>query len=937
MAEWLDALVGPAQADLAVRHLIALLVKGVLLLSLAGLLSALLRRAPAATRHSVWFVAMTGLLVLPLLGRLLPNWYVGLWPSTFDPFEAAVLAPAPFPVEVSPNPTPMPAEASADPLPPAAPPVPAKAPLLPPSPALFEAPAYAPPEPAASGLGSEAWWASVVEMLRTWVWQEVGTSGSVWLFGLWVFGCFVVMGQLLAGALMLWWVALRARPVDDPAWQDLLDEVSERLRLTRTVRLLRSHATTMPMTWGSWNPVVLLPVEADTWDADRRRCVLMHELAHIHRWDCATQFVAQVTCALNWFNPLAWMAARQLRVEREKACDDLVLNNGTLPSSYATHLLDIAGAFRASLVTPLGAVAMARPSQLEGRVLAILNPQVCRRAMSRSAAIGMGLGATLLLLPLAMLSPWAAVAAPDAPLPASAMAAPAAVAPVAEVPADTLKGKKARDEAAQTLVQALDTEDEEERRSIVSTLGELGSEVAVEALTRVVAEDPSADIRRQAAWALGEIEDDGAVTALLVAMQDEDVEVRRMAVWALGELEDEAAIPALVVALEDEDGEIRRHAVWALGEIESVEAVPGLGRALRDADPEIRRQAAWALGEIEDVSALDGLTLALRDEDADVRRQAAWALGEIESPRALEALRTVIRDEDQEVRRQVVWAIGQIEDPSAVPDLVIALRDEDAEIRRHAVWALGEIEDAAAVEPLLVALKDADEEIRQAAVWALGEIADARAVGPLSTVLLEDESREVRSKAAWALGEIGHADALDALKKAVLEDEDREVRRQAAWALGQIDFSEVVEPSRSRSLGTATAPRSASSVAVQVGKGLRVSAKTLLPGLSLEVASFVGEMISDPHIAFQLQDAHGQALSREEMERLVEEALGSLDWNDLKIQLEDGAVGDAIDLLIEVAEASPDRPAGRHALRILEDSDDPRARAAVDRICRDKS
>jgi HEAT repeat protein len=875
MAEWLDALVGPAQADVAVRYLVALLVKGVLLLSLAGLLAALLRRAAAATRHSVWFVAMTGLLVLPLLGRLLPNWHVGLWPSSFDPFEAAVMAPAPFPAEASPNPTPMPGEASAAPLPPAAPPVPAEAPSLPPSPALFEAPAYAPSEPAASGLGSEAWWASVVEMLRTWVWQEVGTSGSVWLFGLWVFGCFVVMGQLLAGALMLWWVALRARPVDDPAWQDLLDEVGERLRLTRTVRLLRSHATTMPMTWGSWNPVVLLPVEADTWDADRRRCVLMHELAHIHRWDCATQFVAQVTCALNWFNPLAWMAVRQLRIEREKACDDLVLSNGTLPSSYAAHLLDIAGAFRASLVTPLGAVAMARPSQLEGRVLAILNPQACRRAMSRSAAIGMGIGATLLLLPLAMLSPWAAVAAPDAPLPASAMAAPAAVAPVAEAPADTLKGKKTRDEAAQALVQALDTEDEEERRSIVGTLGALGSEVAVEALTRVVAEDPSADIRRQAAWALGEIEDDGAVMALLVAMQDEDVEVRRMAVWALGELEDEAAIPALVVALEDEDGEIRRHAVWALGEIES--------------------------------------------------------------PRALEALRTVIRDEDQEVRRQVVWALGQIEDPSAVPDLVVALRDEDAEIRRHAVWALGEIEDAAAVEPLLVALKDADEEIRQAAVWALGEIADARAVRPLSTVLLEDESREVRSKAAWALGEIGHADALDALKKAVLEDEDREVRRQAAWALGQIDFSEAAEPSRSRSLGAATAPRSASSVAVQVGKGLRISAKTLLPGRSSEVASFVGEMISDPHIAFQLQDAHGRVLSREEVERLVEEALGSLGWNDLKIQLEDGAVGDAIDLLVEVAEASPDRPAGRHALRILEDSDDPRARAAVDRICRDKS
>ena len=90
----------------------------------------------------------------------------------------------------------------------------------------------------------------------------------------------------------------------------------------------------MPMTWGCLPAVgplpgagarVLLPAEAEEWPEDRRRAVLLHELAHVKRRDCLSQLIAQLACAVHWFNPLIWLAGHRMLVERERACDDLAL------------------------------------------------------------------------------------------------------------------------------------------------------------------------------------------------------------------------------------------------------------------------------------------------------------------------------------------------------------------------------------------------------------------------------------------------------------------------------------------------------------------------------------------------------------------------------------------------------------------------------------
>jgi len=178
---------------------------------------------------------------------------------------------------------------------------------------------------------------------------------------------------MLMGRLALRRLARRSLPLDSPAWQAVLNAERERAGVSNRVSLLTSESVSTPLTWGVRSPIILLPEESVQWNDEHKAVVLRHELAHIARADTLIQMLGVIAVALYWFNPLVWIAARGLRAEQERACDDMVLVSGTPPVEYAAHLLEVARSARALGPQGFVSLAMARPSQLEGRLLAVLN------------------------------------------------------------------------------------------------------------------------------------------------------------------------------------------------------------------------------------------------------------------------------------------------------------------------------------------------------------------------------------------------------------------------------------------------------------------------------------------------------------------------------------------------------------------------------------
>src|SRR6185369_15379735 len=215
-------------------------------------------------------------------------------------------------------------------------------------------------------------------------------SGISLIVLIWAVVVLAIGASLGYEAMLVKRIVNRARPLDSEDWLNPLWEVSDRLSLEEPPRLLRSEDAKMPFACGVFTPTIVLPAECDTWTLDRRRAVLLHELAHVRRHDLVGHTLGRLACAFYWFHPLVWTAAKQLRSESERACDDLALACGARATDYAEHLLDIVTSVkRDAAPVPVVALAMARRKEFEGRMLAILDPDLRHSSPSRkqSAAL----------------------------------------------------------------------------------------------------------------------------------------------------------------------------------------------------------------------------------------------------------------------------------------------------------------------------------------------------------------------------------------------------------------------------------------------------------------------------------------------------------------------------------------------------------------------
>lgn len=218
----------------------------------------------------------------------------------------------------------------------------------------------------------------------------------------WAAGAISLLARLGASLLAVRRIERSAEVIDDPEWLQCLALARRRAGLRGPVRLLRSGAIDSPMTWGGvlGRPVVAMPEASARWTPDRRRLALLHECIHAGRRDWLLQTCATALCAVHWFNPLAWLAASRLAVERERACDERAIDAGAPRAAYAQLLLDVARSFSAGARSaPSATLAMARTSELEGRLLMILsNPAASRRGGALVAPLALLSAAGLIAL-----------------------------------------------------------------------------------------------------------------------------------------------------------------------------------------------------------------------------------------------------------------------------------------------------------------------------------------------------------------------------------------------------------------------------------------------------------------------------------------------------------------------------------------------------------
>jgi putative membrane-bound dehydrogenase-like protein len=416
------------------------------------------------------------------------------------------------------------------------------------------------------------------------------------------------------------------------------------------------------------------------------------------------------------------------------------------------------------------------------------------------------------------------------------------------------KGREALD--AVTAALANPKADPVARRHLVWALDGIagGSPEATLPLLEVL-KAPVADLRAQAARALGERSVPIAVEPLLALLKDPEPTVRLQAVIALGRIGDAAAVPALLPPLADPDAFLAFSARVALRRIGDWGAA---ARGLGSDDPKVRAGVLAAMEQVYDPSAVAALDAYARraDHPADERARAVFVLAQVHrkarpwngawwgtrptqgkpparvidwegTPVVLGAIRRGLADPQRAVHLAAIDGVREVGDQESLPVLRRQFADEaDADLRVASAKALGSLKDQVALPVLVACLRDpkAPGPVRGAAlaaveaigtdvarkalvellerpdlvaerqppvIAALGKFKAKEAVAPL-VAKLASPAPAVRAAAAEALGKIGVVEGVAPAIRPLVNDPDAAVGRAAIGAAGALKDREAV-------------------------------------------------------------------------------------------------------------------------------------------------
>ena len=170
---------------------------------------------------------------------------------------------------------------------------------------------------------------------------QLTTAG--WGAILWLVGAALLIGRILVGYGIVWCLRQQAQVQHDGPLCDALQQARRTLDCYPKVEVAISPSIGSPMALGILRPIIVFPADlVEKLSADKLALILMHELAHVRRWDNLTLLLHRLVSAVLFFHPAVWLCGRMLRRQAEQACDDLVVCATGRSEAYARSLAHVA-------------------------------------------------------------------------------------------------------------------------------------------------------------------------------------------------------------------------------------------------------------------------------------------------------------------------------------------------------------------------------------------------------------------------------------------------------------------------------------------------------------------------------------------------------------------------------------------------------------------
>ena len=216
------------------------------------------------------------------------------------------------------------------------------------------------------------------------VWTPMRIAGLIWLVGV----CFLTV-RTASAAERLRRLSRSCSIVDDPSDLALFESCRRTMGVRRPVRLHVTAEEIGPAVTGLWKSCVLVPrFVFGSATRDDLEHILLHELAHVRRWDVAVNWLLIAAGIIHWFNPLVWFTVARMRDDRELACDAAVLKRLDRPRrlAYGKTLLKLAARLVSAPAQPALVGVFGTGQQLQERIVMIARFTPSQRGGSRLAA-----------------------------------------------------------------------------------------------------------------------------------------------------------------------------------------------------------------------------------------------------------------------------------------------------------------------------------------------------------------------------------------------------------------------------------------------------------------------------------------------------------------------------------------------------------------------